>query len=118
MTRSQLVEGLRIKLETVSKRAGNRPKRSTSDGKRMKKKIFLSVVATLILASVHLAEAQQAKKVPKIGILYPGLSGPSPQVEGFRQGLRDLGYAEGKNITIEYRFAEGKVDRLPDLAAE
>jgi putative ABC transport system substrate-binding protein len=66
-----------------------------------------------------LAAAQQPKKVPRIGFL----SGVSPstnpaRVEAFRQGLRDLGYVEGKNILIEYRFAEGKLDRLPALAAE
>jgi putative ABC transport system substrate-binding protein len=118
MTRSQLVEGLGIKLETVSKRAGNRPKRSTSDGKRMKKKIFLSVVATLILASVYLAEAQQPGKIPRIGFLSPFSPGPDPRVEAFRQGLRDLGYMEGQNITIEYRWADGRFEQLPDLVAE
>jgi len=86
----------------------------------VKKKILLSAVAILILASVHFADAQQPKKIAQIGFLYPGLSpGASyAQLEGLRQGLRELGYVEGKNITIEYRFAEGKLDRLPDLAAE
>src|SRR5947208_9776425 len=63
--------------------------------------------------------AQQAKKVPRIGVL----SAPSPsffstRLSAFLEGLRDLGYVEGKNITIEYRYAEGKLDRLPHLAAE
>ena len=81
----------------------------------MNKKIVVSVVVTLILASFRLAEAQKPAKVPRIGVL----SGPTdPGVEAFRQGLRELGYVEGKNITIEHRSAEGKVDRLPDLAAE
>jgi len=65
------------------------------------------------------AEAQQANKIPRIGFL--GASSPSfytTRIETFRQGLRELGYVEGKNIAIEYRFAEGKVDRLPELAAE
>jgi len=66
-----------------------------------------------------MAEAQQQKKVPRIGFLV----GASPstnaaRTEAFRQGLRELGYVEGKNIVIEYRYAEGKLDRLPDLAAE
>jgi ABC-type uncharacterized transport system substrate-binding protein len=65
------------------------------------------------------AGAQQPKKVPRIGFL----SAVSPstitaRVEAFRQGLRELGYVEGKNIFIEWRFAEGKSDRLPSLAAE
>ncbi len=81
----------------------------------MNRKIVVSVVVTLILASFHLAEAQKPAKVPRIGVL----SGPiDPGVEAFRLGLRELGYVEGKSITIEHRSAEGKFDRLPDLAAE
>ena len=53
------------------------------------------------------AEAQQAKKIPRIGFLFIG-SKDQPHLESFRQGLRDLGYVEGKNIAIEYRYAEGK----------
>ena len=85
----------------------------------MKKRIFLLAVAASMLASVHHAEAQQAKKVPRIGVLAPtSPSFFSSRVEAFRQGLRELGYLEGKNISIEYRYAEGKLDRLPHLAAE
>jgi putative ABC transport system substrate-binding protein len=65
------------------------------------------------------AEAQQSKKVPRIGILrgtFPSTN--SARIEAFRQGLRELGYVEGKNIVIELRYAEGKLDRLPALAAE
>jgi len=76
---------------------------------------FVFVVATVILGSIHFAEAQKPAKVPRIGVL----SGPiDPGVEAFRQGLRELSYVEGKNITIEHRSAEGKLHRLPDLAAE
>ncbi len=65
------------------------------------------------------AHAQQARKVPRIGYLSAqSLSAASSPLDGFRQALRDLGYMEGKNIVIEYRFAEGQFDRLPDLAAE
>jgi putative ABC transport system substrate-binding protein len=65
------------------------------------------------------AEAQQAKKVPRIGFLagvYPATI--SARIEALRQGLRERGYVEGKNIGIEWRYAEGKPDRLPVLAAE
>jgi putative ABC transport system substrate-binding protein len=65
------------------------------------------------------ATAQQPKKIPRIGFLAAtSPSVESTRIEGFRQGLRDLGYTEGKNIVIEWRWAEGKFDRLPDLAAE
>jgi putative ABC transport system substrate-binding protein len=65
------------------------------------------------------ARTQQAGIVPRIGVLYSGLSGASPAVlGGFRQGLRERGYVEAKNIAIEYRFDEGNLARLPTLAAE
>ena len=78
--------------------------------------VALAVAFVMCGAAAH---AQQAKKVPRIGFL----SGVSPsvisaRVEAFRQGLRELGYVEGKNIVIEWRYAEGKPDRLPALAAE
>jgi putative ABC transport system substrate-binding protein len=63
------------------------------------------------------AAAQQAGKIPRIGILRPG-SPPDPLIEAFRQGLRELGYAEGRDVTIEYRWTEGRDERLPDLAAD
>jgi putative ABC transport system substrate-binding protein len=77
------------------------------------------------MAGLHLAvlavplaiEAQAAGKIPRIGILRQG-SPPEPLVEVFRQGLRDLGYVEGQNLSIEYRWAEGREDRLPALAAD
>jgi putative ABC transport system substrate-binding protein len=75
--------------------------------------------AGALLALAVTVEAQQPKKVPRIGWLIGGT--PSAQltrVEAFRQGLRELGYIEGQNITIEYRYAEGKLDRVPALAAE
>jgi putative ABC transport system substrate-binding protein len=62
--------------------------------------------------------AQQSAKVPRIGVLTLGVASSTPTFEAFRQGLRDLGYVEGKNILIEYRYAEGKSDRLSNLAAE
>jgi putative ABC transport system substrate-binding protein len=73
----------------------------------------------LLLGWMGMVEAQQPVKVPRIGFL--GVASPSvipARVEAFRQGLRDLGYVEGKNIVIEYRWAEGKFDRLRDLASE
>jgi putative tryptophan/tyrosine transport system substrate-binding protein len=85
----------------------------------MKKKILLSVCATLIVASLQLADAQQTGKIFRIGYLDPSTASSSAVlVEAFRQELSKLGWIEGKNITIEYRFAEQKSDRLPELAAD
>ena len=85
----------------------------------MNKKIIIIGLATVFLVSVHLAKAQQPGKIPRIGLLTAGSSTSfSTRIDAFRQGLRDLGYIEGRNIVIEYRYAEGKEDRLPDLAAE
>ena len=82
-------------------------------------KIFLSAVATLILASVHFADAQQPKKVARIGFLAPATrTGYQHHTDAFLQGLRELGYVEGQNIVIEYRWADGNFERLPELAAE
>jgi putative tryptophan/tyrosine transport system substrate-binding protein len=77
------------------------------------------LVAVVLLAVAVIAEAQQPKKVPKIGYL----TGASPSFEahrlvGFRQGLRDLSYIEGENILVEYRYAEGNLDRIPGLVGE
>ena len=85
----------------------------------MNKKIVVFLPITLILALVPPADAQQAKKVPRIGFLsgvFP--SSISARVEAFRQGLRELGYVEEKNIVIEWRYGAEKLDRLPALAAE
>jgi putative tryptophan/tyrosine transport system substrate-binding protein len=75
------------------------------------------LLTVLFLACVHPAEAQQPAKVPKIGYLAAS-SRDEPFVDAFRQGLRELGYIESQNIVIEYRFADGKFDRLPQLTAE
>ena len=73
----------------------------------------------MLLALPFPARAQQPAKIPRIGWLTASsLSAQSARIEAFRQGLRDLGYVEGKNIVIEHRFADGKPDRLPALVAE
>jgi putative tryptophan/tyrosine transport system substrate-binding protein len=85
----------------------------------MKKNNVLFIVATLILASFYLAEAQQPGKVPRIGILPPGpISERVHLWEAFRQGLRELGYVEGQNIILVFPSGEVKPERLHDLAAE
>jgi putative ABC transport system substrate-binding protein len=85
----------------------------------MSRQMLVLFVTTVILAFVPIAEAQQPKKVPRIGHLNAAsISVTATRAEAFRQGLRDLGYVEGKNIVIEWRSGEGKEDRLPALAAE
>jgi putative ABC transport system substrate-binding protein len=83
----------------------------------MIRKIVLWLLPTVLLVTVSSVAAQQTKKVPRIGYLSTG-SRSSAVVEAFQQGLRDLGYIEGQNITIEYRSTEGMAERLPNLAAE
>jgi putative tryptophan/tyrosine transport system substrate-binding protein len=85
----------------------------------METKILFYALPVLILTTIHLAEAQQPTKVPRIGYLgATSRSINSAPIDAFRQGLSELGYTEGKNIAIEYRYAEGKLDRLPALASE
>ena len=85
----------------------------------MIKKTFVSLLTTFLLATISLAEAQPAKKVFRIGLLSGNRPSPMPSnIEAFRQGLRELGYVEGQNISVEYRFAEGKEERYAILAAE
>jgi putative tryptophan/tyrosine transport system substrate-binding protein len=79
----------------------------------------LSVVTFVLVVVVPVVEAQQPDKIPRIGLLIGSSpSANAARIEAFRQGLRELGYVEGKNFVIEFRSAEGKFDRLPDLAAE
>ncbi len=85
----------------------------------MNRKIIVVGLATLFLVSVHLAEAQQTGKIVRIGYLDSGTaSGGAVLVDAFRQELSKLGWIEGKNFTIEYRFAGGKIAPVPELAAE
>jgi len=83
------------------------------------KRAAVAVTLTLALLASPLApEAQQeAGKVPRVGLIRPG-SPPDPLVEAFLQGLRDVGYVEGRTIAIEYRWAQGKTGRIPELAEE
>jgi len=85
----------------------------------MTKKSLVWLLVIFFVANVSVAEAQQPTRIPRIGYLILGPLFPiSDRTEAFRQGLRALGYVEGKNIVIEWRSAERKLDRLPTLAAE
>ena len=84
----------------------------------MTKKTILLALCSLLLAPCSTVEAQQPTKVPRIGFLGTSPSAIAARIEAFRQGLREVGYVEGKNIVIEWRYAEGKPERMSELAAE
>jgi ABC-type uncharacterized transport system substrate-binding protein len=85
----------------------------------MKQKIVISLLASLSLFCIYLADAQEPKKVPRIGYLSGrDAASDSARSEGIRMALRERGHIEGQNIATEYRYAEGKNGRLPDLATE
>jgi ABC-type uncharacterized transport system substrate-binding protein len=85
----------------------------------MNGKIIIGLLTALLLTAVSLSEAQQGKKIPRIGFLGNSTEALEANLIGpFREGLRDLGYVEGKNIIIEWRWAEGKYDRFPALIGE
>ena len=85
----------------------------------MKRKITVLTLAAMLFAPCVPASAQQPKKIPRIGLLYSvSVSSGAPRIEAFRQGLRELGYVEGKTFLIEDRYADSNEDRVPTLAAE
>ena len=88
--------------------------------KDMKRKITVLTLCALLFALCASAGAQQPKKVPRIGFLLAFSSSSYPErIEAFRQGLRELGYVEGQNVFVEYRYVGGKADESPSkLAAE
>jgi len=85
----------------------------------MRRNLICLTICAMLFALCFSVEAQQPKKVPRLG--YLSAQEPAreaPRSEAIRLGLREFGYIEGQNIAIEYRYAEGKLDRLPELAAE
>ena len=86
----------------------------------MRRREFIALVGSSAAAWPLASRAQQVGKIPRIGYLSPGSASPGPLAyhDEFQRGLRELGYVDGRNIVIEYRFAEGKFDRLDQLAAE
>ena len=107
----------------MDKKSWKRSLNSSSDNRKSKIQNrkwagFLAICLSL-LGCVGMAEAQQPKKIPRVGCLAGNSSSAeSPRVEAFRQGLRALGYVEGKNIALEYRYADARFDKLPALADE
>ena len=84
----------------------------------MERRTFMTLVSGGLLAAPLATEAQQARKVPRVGVLAGQSAEISPPILTLREGLRELGYVEGQNIAIEWRWAHGKDERFPDLAAE
>ena len=84
---------------------------------RLKQRVIQIGLAAMLVSLSLPVGAQQAMKVPRIGILFIG-GRDQPHLEAFKQGLRERGYTEGKNIVLDYRYAEGNNDRLPQLATE
>ena len=84
----------------------------------IERRAFLGTIAGGLLTAPLAAEAQQAGKVYRVGFLWDSPAAFLDAIEAFRQGLRDLGYVEGRNLTIEYRWAEGKPERMRQLAEE
>jgi putative ABC transport system substrate-binding protein len=81
--------------------------------------VLCAALYAMLFTLCHPAEAQQPAKIPRIGVLISGRpSIASRRIQAFKSGLRELGYVEGKNITLEYRYAEGKVESVSDLAAD
>ena len=112
-----ICQALRAKSQVPSARSGRIPIRNNLTHLRLCACLF--ALGLSLLAPCLPAEAQQPAKILRIGILFlSSASGQSARIDAFRQRLRELGYVEGKNIVIEYRYADGKLERLPDLAAE
>jgi len=89
------------------------------DEKKVKRRIFAMALCTVLFALCVSAHAQQPTKIPRIGLLFTATpSAAAARIEAFRQGLRELGYVEGKNILIEQRYAEGQLNHMNELAAE
>ena len=84
----------------------------------MERRTFMAMLTGGIVVAPLAAESQQAAKIARIGYLEANLAANPYMHEAFRQGLRNLGYVEGRNVVIEYRDAEGKFERYPALAAE
>jgi putative ABC transport system substrate-binding protein len=83
----------------------------------MKRRAFVAGMAVMMVAP-HALEAQSAGRLPRVGVLANGSATASPQVDAFRRGLRDLGYVEGQNIDVMIGWADGRFERLPELANE
>ena len=111
-------KGRAITLECMSPHLCPLPPGEEENEKLMKREIIVFALSVMLFTLCGSVGAQQTGKVPRVGFLETTTAASDVLIEAFRQGLRELGYVEGKNIVIEYRYAEGKLDRLPRLAAD
>ncbi|HVO95080.1 MAG TPA: ABC transporter substrate binding protein, partial [Terriglobales bacterium] len=97
----------------------DKPRSKTFTGRRrsIQNRNWTEIIAFVTLFLMWSALAQAQSKIPRVGILFMG-GRDQPHLEAFKQGLRELGYNEGTNIVLEYLYAEGKYERLPELATE
>src|SRR5215831_14266025 len=85
----------------------------------MDRRAFIAIVGGSVLAGTIDAEAQQTVKIPRIGVLWPSTPSASSRFrEAFKQGLREQGYVEGQNVSLEHRYGEGRGERMAEIAAE
>jgi len=85
----------------------------------MKRREFITLLGGAAAAWPLAARAQQAAQIPQVGWIWPGAAAGNPsELAGFKQGLHELGYVEGRNIAVEYRFGENRAERLPEFAAD
>jgi putative ABC transport system substrate-binding protein len=104
-------------MKTGDRESGAAAPRRLGDG--MRRRAVIAGLATLLVAPKRSSAQQVPAKIPRVGWIWLGRSAGDPtEVAGFRQGLKELGYIEGQNIVVEYRFGEGRTDRIADLAAE
>src|SRR5262245_59496519 len=96
----------------------SRPVRDRMHFRQLKRRDFIALLGGAAVAWPIAARAQQAAKIPRLGVLLVSAPQADPQMETARRALRDLGYVEGHNLAIEYRYAEGRPERLPDLAVD
>jgi putative ABC transport system substrate-binding protein len=108
----------KFRMRFLNSLSHNRKSKTCTELRRSIHRKFTLLVGALLLALSIPAQAQQAKKVWRIGVLSGGYGAQNVQLDALRQGLRELGYVEGQNIVIDYRYSEGKHERLPDLAAD
>jgi putative tryptophan/tyrosine transport system substrate-binding protein len=92
--------------------------RQKAIGSSKKLKVVAYALYAMLFALCSLVEAQQPARVYRLGLVSSSSRDQSPREDAFRRGLRELGYVEGKNVVIDYRYSQGKSDRLPALLAE